>query len=136
MNPTKNRGKPRCSERVSSTCCSTSDTRRVNLETNQVINHEWGKDREVLTTNGRYLWSFVTQIFHIHWEQITVKSTYVVCSELILLRTVWGYHRSNLKPQFAEWQTLQWLTEKGQYGKQCYAKHYTENKIMEHRISI
>ena len=25
---------------------------------------EWGKDREVFTTSGTYLWSFVTQIFH------------------------------------------------------------------------
>jgi hypothetical protein len=26
--------------------------------------HEWGKDREMFTTNGTYPWSFVTQIFH------------------------------------------------------------------------
>jgi hypothetical protein len=30
--------------------CSTSGTRRVNLVTNPVISHEWGKDREVFTT--------------------------------------------------------------------------------------
>ena len=53
----------RCSGRVSSSC-STSDTRRVNLVTNPVINHEWGKDQEVFTTSGTYPWSFVTQIFH------------------------------------------------------------------------
>jgi hypothetical protein len=29
-----------------------------------VISHEWGKEREVLTTSGTYPWSFVTQIFH------------------------------------------------------------------------
>ena len=52
-----------CSGRVSSSC-ATSDTRRVNLVTNPVISHERGKDREVLTTSGIYLWSFVTQIFH------------------------------------------------------------------------
>ena len=44
--------------------CSTSGTRRVNLVTNPVISHEWGKDREVFTTSGTYPWSFVTQIFH------------------------------------------------------------------------
>jgi hypothetical protein len=33
-----------------SSYCSTSGTRRVNLVTNPVISHEWGKDREVLTT--------------------------------------------------------------------------------------
>ena len=44
--------------------CSTSDTRRVNLDTNPVITHERGKDREVFTTSGTYPWSFVTQIFH------------------------------------------------------------------------
>jgi hypothetical protein len=47
-----------------SSSCSTSDTHRVNLVTNPVISHEWGKDREVLTTSGTYPWSFVTQIFH------------------------------------------------------------------------
>jgi hypothetical protein len=52
-----------CSGMVSSSC-STSDTRRVNLVTNPVISHERGKDREVLTTSGTHLWSFVTQIFH------------------------------------------------------------------------
>ena len=38
----KTGGEPRCSESVSSSC-STSDTRRVNLVTNPVINHERGK---------------------------------------------------------------------------------------------
>jgi len=51
------------SGRVSSSW-STSGTRRVNLVTNPVISHEWGKDREVFTTGGTYPWSFVTQIFH------------------------------------------------------------------------
>ena len=37
---------------------------RVNLVTNPVIRHEWGKDWEVFTTSGTYPWSFVTQIFH------------------------------------------------------------------------
>ena len=31
--------------------------------TTPVINHELGKDRTVITTNGTYPWSFVTQIF-------------------------------------------------------------------------
>jgi hypothetical protein len=39
-------------------------SRRVNLVTNPVINHEWGKNREVFTTSGTYPWSFVRQIFH------------------------------------------------------------------------
>ena len=51
------------SGRVSSSC-STSDTRRVNLDTNPVISHERGKDRELFTISGIYPWSFVTQIFH------------------------------------------------------------------------
>jgi hypothetical protein len=41
-NPTKIGVELRCSGRVSSSC-STSDTRRVNLVTNPVISHEWGK---------------------------------------------------------------------------------------------
>ena len=47
-----------------SSSCSTSDTRRVNLIANPVINHEWGNDREVFTTSGTYPSSFVRQIFH------------------------------------------------------------------------
>jgi hypothetical protein len=30
----------------------------------RVIRHEWGKDREVLTTSKTSPWAFVTQIFH------------------------------------------------------------------------
>jgi hypothetical protein len=59
----KTGGEFRCSGRVGS-FCSISDTRHVNLVTNAVISHEWGKDREVLTIRGTYPWSFVTQIFH------------------------------------------------------------------------
>jgi hypothetical protein len=44
--------------------CSTSGTRRVNLVTNMVISHEWGKDQEVFTTSGIYPWLFVTLIFY------------------------------------------------------------------------
>jgi hypothetical protein len=64
-------GELMCSERVSSSC-STSDTRRVNLVTNPVISHEWGKDREMFTTSGTYPWSFVTQIFN-HGQPIQMK---------------------------------------------------------------
>jgi hypothetical protein len=52
-----------CSGKVSSSC-SSSGTRSVNLVTNPVISHEWGKDRKVFSTGGTYLWSFVIQIFH------------------------------------------------------------------------
>jgi hypothetical protein len=38
-----------CSGRVISSC-STSGTRCVNLVTNPVISHQWGKDRGMLTT--------------------------------------------------------------------------------------
>jgi hypothetical protein len=40
---------------------STSGTFRVNLVTTPVISYEC----EVLTTSRTYLWSYVTQIFHI-----------------------------------------------------------------------
>jgi hypothetical protein len=50
----KTGGELRCSGRKSSSC-STSDTRRVNLDTNPVISYERGKNREVLTTSGRYV---------------------------------------------------------------------------------
>jgi hypothetical protein len=48
--------------RVSSSC-SISGTRRVDLVTNPVASHEWGKNWEVLTTSGTYPWSFVTHVF-------------------------------------------------------------------------
>jgi hypothetical protein len=51
------------SGRVSSSC-STIGTRRVDLVTNPLISHEWGKDREVITTSGTYPWSSVIHIFH------------------------------------------------------------------------
>ena len=59
----KTRSELRCSGRVSSSC-STSGTRRVNLVTNSVINHEWGKDREVFTTSETYPRLFARQTFH------------------------------------------------------------------------
>jgi hypothetical protein len=46
MNPTTNRGERRCSGRVGSSC-PTSGTRRVNLVTNLVLCHEWGKLRAI-----------------------------------------------------------------------------------------
>ena len=61
--PLKTGGEHRCSGRVSSSY-SASGNRRVNLDTNQVISREWGKDWVVLTTSGTYPRSFVTQIFH------------------------------------------------------------------------
>ena len=61
--PLKIVGKLKCSGRVGSSCF-TSGTRRVNLVTNPVISHEWGKAQEVLTTSGTYPWSFLTKIFH------------------------------------------------------------------------
>ena len=59
-NPTKNRGKLRCSGRVR---CSfpTCGNRPVNLVTNPVISHEWWRDRIVITTNGTDLQSCVTE---------------------------------------------------------------------------
>ena len=48
--PLNTGGELRSSRRASSSC-STSDTHRVDLVKNPVINPEWGKDREVLTTS-------------------------------------------------------------------------------------
>jgi hypothetical protein len=35
----------------------------LTLVTNPVISQERGQEKIVITTNGTYLWSFVTQIF-------------------------------------------------------------------------
>jgi hypothetical protein len=48
--PLKTRGELKCSGMVGSSS-STSGTRHVTLGTNPTISHEWGKDREVLTTS-------------------------------------------------------------------------------------
>ena len=61
--PLKTGGELKCSRSVSSSFC-TSGTRCINLVTNLVISHEWGKDQEVFMTSGTYPWSFVIQIFH------------------------------------------------------------------------
>jgi len=63
--PLKFGDKLMCSGRISSSC-STSGTRHVNLLSNPVISHEWGKVREVLTTRGTCPWSFVK---HVHSGQ-------------------------------------------------------------------
>ena len=51
--PLQSGGEHRCTGRASSPCL-TSGTRLVTLVTNLKISHEWGKDREVFTTIGRY----------------------------------------------------------------------------------
>ena len=58
--PLRTGGEPRCCRRVNSSC-STSSIHHVNLVTNPVISHEWGKEREVLTTSVTYPRSFATQ---------------------------------------------------------------------------
>jgi hypothetical protein len=60
-----------CSGKVGSSC-STSGTRNVNLVTNQVISHECGKDREVLTTSRTY--PFVTHVLiDVHPETCNIR---------------------------------------------------------------
>ena len=61
--PLKTGGELMCPVNVRSSCF-TSGIRRVNLDTNPVISHEWGNDLEVFTKSGTYPWSFVTHIFH------------------------------------------------------------------------
>ena len=61
--PLKIESELRCSRRASNSC-SNYDTRRVILAANPVINHKWGKDQIVITTNKTYPWWFVTQILH------------------------------------------------------------------------
>jgi hypothetical protein len=71
--PLKTWGELWCSRRVSSSC-STSGTRHVNLVTNPVISREWGKDREVFTTSGTYLWS-LRSVELVGQELLTLQST-------------------------------------------------------------
>ena len=81
--PLKTGDELRCSGRVSSSC-STNDTRRVNIVTNPVIRHEWGKDREVFMTSSflftlwmQLLWSCLSDSFHIwhdNWSWCVVDN--------------------------------------------------------------
>jgi len=52
-----------CAGRVSNSPYPTSGTRRLTLATHPVISHEKVKYGVVITTNGTYPWSLVTQIF-------------------------------------------------------------------------
>jgi hypothetical protein len=79
ITPLKTGGELRRSGRVRS-FCSTSDTRRVNLVTNPVISHAWGKDREVLTTSGIFpLCTFHSYVAtfqqHLHMEYKSLGDT-------------------------------------------------------------
>jgi hypothetical protein len=58
--PINTRGELMCSGRVGSSC-STSGIRRVNIETNPVITHKWGKDREVCPL----MYSFLLPIWYL-----------------------------------------------------------------------
>jgi hypothetical protein len=134
--------------------CSTSDTRRVNLVTNQVIICERGKDREVFMTSRTYPWSSVTQIFH--------SGHCVVCSssisglwllpfgilKLFLYLFVWYTYSGVNNPKkikaktkhkltflltfvltdIEEEQTTQWPKEKVQKNKQRSVKHTHKTK--------
>jgi hypothetical protein len=66
--PLKTGGELMCPWRVSSSC-STSDTHRVNLVTNLVISHEWGKCLQVELTRG-HLW----HIYSITVNQVMVAT--------------------------------------------------------------
>jgi hypothetical protein len=73
--PLKTGDEPMFSGKVSSSC-TTSGTRRATLVTNPVISHEWGKDQVMLTRIGKYLLSFVIQIFCIFWRNQGDRKTF------------------------------------------------------------
>ena len=72
--PLETGGELRCSRRICSSC-STSGTRHVNLVTNPVINHEWGKDGEVLTTNKTCNHRKQITLYSIIFRNVTVVSS-------------------------------------------------------------
>ena len=73
--PLKTGGELRCFGRVSSSR-STSDTRRVNLVTNPVINYERGKDREVFTTSNMNPCNITSR--HCMQVEILMKKYYTI----------------------------------------------------------
>ena len=76
-------GELRCSGRVSSSC-STSEARRVNLVTNPVISHEWGKDREEFASSG------ASPRIRVHlWHRYSVTVNQVISLYIfVYMRTV------------------------------------------------
>ena len=66
----KTGGELRCSGSVSSSF-STSDTRRVNLVTNTMTSHEWGKDREVLTTSCSSFFDLRLSGYHVYPSKVS-----------------------------------------------------------------
>ena len=94
-NPLKTGGELRSSGRVSSSC-SISDTRRVNLVTNPVISHEWGKDREVLTTSCPSFFDLRLSDYHVYLQEYL--STFVkvsdICRHIIGVFNIWFFSRS------------------------------------------
>jgi hypothetical protein len=54
---------------VLSSSCSTSDTHCVNLDTNSMISHEWGKDRDVFTTMWSKPWETLLM-----WDRVSSRS--------------------------------------------------------------
>ena len=64
-----------CSGRVGSSC-SASDTLRVNIVTNPVITHIWGKDQEVLATSGTYKEKHVAKIKKVQAKISVTENNY------------------------------------------------------------
>jgi len=62
----------------------TSSTNRVTLVTNPLVSHEWRSYRIVITINGIYPWSFVTQIYR-NVNQVTVAAVKFIISLIIKL---------------------------------------------------
>jgi hypothetical protein len=84
--PLKAGGELRCSGRVDS-FCSTRDTRRVNLVTNLVISHEWGKDQEVFTTYTENCLKYISLSYFLRWIECIARRHQHL--HIITLKTTW-----------------------------------------------
>jgi hypothetical protein len=65
---------------------STRDTRCVNLVTNPVISHEWGKDREVFTRSGTYPWYMKSASYELSNKSVGMGAPQLVPIEMTTLR--------------------------------------------------
>ena len=94
-NPLKTGGVLRCSGSVSSSC-STCDTRRVNLVTNPVISHEWGKDREVFTTSCPSFFDLLLSDYHVYPPKVSFSFYQVsdICRHIIGVFNIFAFSRS------------------------------------------
>jgi hypothetical protein len=90
--------------------CTNSGTCCVTLATNPVKRYEWGTDRSVITTNGKYTWSFnlCSLLLEIRCMEINMRESafsilLYVC--IVPSSTYHSWSRVDYSPIITRWST-------------------------------